>query len=263
MSDPSYTRFWRNIVEMGNKTSRREVEEVLQVRVFQWEFLRRNSEYGRDYENLITRFASWFKANGFWYERNKPYSVRDFVYYNNEICPVLKEICRKWQIADPFPPDWMFDSRGLHEYAPGWWAYVPTGETAESAAHLWDYPTMQLLPEPDSAGHQVRRLDRKSSSVKRERPTDSPRYFQLRLDASRPMHELLAETEKSIEIHRKKHSEFFKSLPEQKGRRRLDQYPAYVKVWDLRAEGKSFSEIAKELYPREYSAYFKQSLGGC
>jgi hypothetical protein len=258
------TRFWRSIIQMGKKTEAREAKENLQVRIFQWEFLRRNPDYQRDYDALIQKFGPWFNEKGYWYEHNKPYMPRDYVFLVNEIYPVLKEICRKWEVTDPFPPHWTFDSHGIHEYAPGWREFVPTGQTAEGAAHLWDCGPIELVDikgELPPFGSRYRSLSTEAAARKRDQRQNDYRNVYLRLDATRPTSELLRQTKKRIEIHRKKYSGIFsESSPQQKTRRRLGQYPLYLKTWDLRSQGKTFSEIARQLYPREDSAYSRRSL---
>jgi hypothetical protein len=244
---------------MGKKTEGREEKEILQVRIFQWEFLRRNPGYQRDYDALIQKFGEWFEAKGYWFERNKSYAPADYVFFVNEICPSLKELCRKWEIIDPFPPLWTFDSRGIYEYGPGWREAVPTGFSSEDAAIIWDYGRIELVHiEGDLPpfGSRYRPLLADAPARKRNQRHDDPRYVHLKLDATRSTRELLKQIKKTIEIHRKKHSKVLSELSRKHNtRRRLDLYPLYLKAWDLRLGGNTFTEIARQMYPREYAAY--------
>lgn len=245
---------------MPQKTDRREEMEVFQVRIFQWEFLRRNPGYRRDYDALIAKFGPWFKKNGYWYDHSKAYKPREYVFFINEICPVLKKLCRKWQISDPFCPDWTFDERGYYEYAPGWIEAVPTWETAESAGYIWDYGPIELVPgteKPQGFAIRFRSAKKGPDALKMPRPEkDSRNLLHVKLDTSHPTRELLKRVKRAIELHRRR----YPAPSQSKTRRRLDQYPLYLKVWDLRLQDKSFSEIAKQVYSREFSASSSQSL---
>lgn len=100
---------------------------------------------------------------------------------------------------------------------------------------------------------------RKQKKIK-ERPAaqngSDPRYLTLRIDASRSQKELLDEIVKEIRFHRDRNRQSFASLQNQKkSRRRLDQYEADLKVWDMRKAGLTFRDIAKRLCTREYSSF--------
>jgi hypothetical protein len=120
---------------MGRKGRERQFDEDQQLRYYQWEFLRRNADYQRDYGKFLDKFGKWFSTREFWYQREKTYSDRAYIFYHNSICPVLKEICTNWHICQPLPPDWKFDTKnGRHEYAPHQFVYLPTGYMNRSPA---------------------------------------------------------------------------------------------------------------------------------
>jgi hypothetical protein len=54
---------------MGRKGRERHVRELDLLRYYQWEFLRRNSDYQREYENFVNKFGAWFNTRRFWCER--------------------------------------------------------------------------------------------------------------------------------------------------------------------------------------------------
>src|SRR6185437_15263876 len=165
--------------------------DFLLVHWYQWEFLRRNPEYQRDYGKLATKFSNWFRKNGFWYERNKAWTKRKQDFFYRRICQHLNQICLKWQITDPFPPNWSFDSLGMHEYAPGFREYLPTDCGPNTAAVLWQCGS-------DGLAHRSFRGIEKNGEKK------SPRYLNITLDVTRPQKSILKEVLKAIQFQRKK-----------------------------------------------------------
>jgi hypothetical protein len=234
--------------------------ETQQLHWFQWEFLRRNPEYRRDFESLVARFGAWFRKNGFWYERDRARSDEDVLFAYNVIFPVIGDICRKWQIAEPFSPDWQFDSRGLYEYAPGRRVSLPTGYRVESCTLLWDYGPVEAVPDRsdrDAFVERFRSLRPRVVAKKPVRKSEDPKFLTLTLDVSLPQDVLIEQTLAAIRFHRRKHPEFQTVDPTRRRRRRLDLYDVYLRVWDMRQSGSRFPRIASEIYPQEYAAYPK------
>jgi hypothetical protein len=249
---------------MGRKGRERQFQEVQQLRYYQWEFLRRNLDYQSDYEKFLNKFGAWFKTRRFWYEREKTYSDRDYIFYYNSICPELMGICTKWCICQPFPPDWEFDIKnGRHKYAPHHFVYLPTGYTSEVAAALWDAGNVEITGLTNDRSEAFSRpftTKKQNSPRKKASPVPhripDPRYLTLRLDVSRSQDELLDDLLKAARFHRDRHRQFFVALEkQQKSRRRLDQYDVDLKAWDMRKRGLSFREIARHVYPEEYGRY--------
>ena len=72
-------------------------------------------------------------------------------------------------------------------------------------------------------------------------------------DVTRSQKELLPYITKAIRLHRDKLSRTGSvSGTKTRTRRRLDQYSVYLRVWDSRQAGRTFREIAQEIYPKEY-----------
>ena len=119
------------------------------IQWYQWEFLRRNQAYRRDYQGFIAEFGNWFRKKWFFYDREAVYKGKDRTYFFNKVFPCAREICRKWQIGNPFDPDWNFDRKtGFHEYKRGYSVYLPTGQSTESAGSLWEpVETLEQLIE--------------------------------------------------------------------------------------------------------------------
>jgi hypothetical protein len=71
---------------MGRKSGGQGFREWQQLRWYQWEFLRRNPDYKRDYDELMARFGPWFRKRGFWYQLQRgdaKYASRDLLFYYN------------------------------------------------------------------------------------------------------------------------------------------------------------------------------------
>jgi hypothetical protein len=250
---------------MGRKGREHQFREIQQLRYYQWEFIRRNPSYRLDYEAFVDNFGKWFSRRGFWYEREKNYSDRDWIFYYNSICPVLKEICARWHICQPLSPEWEFDSkRGKHYYAPQKFVSLPTGYTAEEAAALWDSNGVEIVGLSHDKSEafsrpfitrSTRQQKNKTIRAKQSKASD-PRFLMLQIDTSRSPEELLGEVVQALRLHRDRNRQFFgDSENHTRSRRRLDQYDIDLKVWDMRKIGLTFPEIAKQLYTLEYGSY--------
>ena len=249
---------------MGKKGKERDFQEHQKIRWYQWEFLRRNPDYKRDYDEFMARFGPWFRKRGFWYQLQRgdaKYTSRDLLSYFNNIWPPIKEICAKWCISDPFPPEWTFDARGYHAYAPGRVVSLPTGYTSERAAFLWttwNTGPVELVRGNQNTPFSVRfkmqqRTINQVNKSQGKLHTPDPRLLLLTVDVTRPQKELVPDILSAIRLHRDKLSRTASvSVTKTRTRRRLDQYPVYLRVWDLRQAGRTFPEIAREIYPKEY-----------
>jgi hypothetical protein len=243
---------------MGKKGKEREFQERRQIRWYQWEFLRRNPDYKRDYDELMAKFGPWFRKRGFWYQAQRgdaQYTRRESLFYYNKIWPALREICTKWSISDPFPPEWTFDEFGFHAYAPRRFVSLPTGYKSEDAEFLWNTGPVELVRD-NRRGAFTERFKIQQRSAKESqgklRAPDS-HLLLLRVDVTRPQKELLPDILSAIRLHRDKLSRAGSpDVTTKRGRRRLDQYSVYIRAWDLRQKGRSFREIAQEIYPKEY-----------
>ncbi|MFQ5927810.1 MAG: hypothetical protein ACE5MH_10305, partial [Terriglobia bacterium] len=200
---------------MGRKSRHRKLKEIEQIRWYQWEFLRRNSRYRRDYDAFMQEFGGWFQAKGFWYDRDIAYRGENWEFFCKVIAPRAQDICRKWQVSDPFSPDWTFDKSGLHEYKSrrhGYprkrskllravlglreykkckrrlhvhlsHVYLPTGYSPENATAGWDFlqESLQMTPE-ELAKAAAQEVDAIRSRTPNQENFD--RYVYLKLDVT-------------------------------------------------------------------------------
>jgi hypothetical protein len=83
--------------------------------------------------------------------------------------------------------------------------------------------------------------------------TNDRRFIRVEVDITKPNETSIAEVERRIDLARSLYEAQIGPLPDyrRKPRLRLDQYEKYLKVWQLRKEGKSFEQIAREVFPRD------------
>ena len=242
---------------MGKKSRYREIEQGEQIKWYQWEFLRRNSGYRRDYNAFQAKYVKWLEAKGYWYE-DIGWQDEDRKFFWEVILPNIRQICLQWQLYDLHPPDWTFDELGRHvlETQGGGrrYIYLPMG-TASGLSAYWDW---------DFSKEWIAKAAREVSPVVPDpQEEDHPGYLTLRLDVTRPLKELAEEARRAVRFQKRRYEAIVgKKKPDQaKRRRRLDQYATYLLVWDLRQEGRTFKEIAQKVYPTEYKAYQQTPRG--
>lgn len=69
---------------------------------YKWEFLRRNGEYRKDYEEFVREFEPRFEKHGYWFdETTEPWGPENLRFFATVIAPKAKAICDRWQPALP------------------------------------------------------------------------------------------------------------------------------------------------------------------
>jgi len=212
---------------MPPKSPRQQAKESQLIAWYKWEFLRRNSEYRKDYEAFIDEFGGWFEKHGYWYDQTvQPWGRRNLRFFATRIAPKAKTICERWQIRDPFSPDWKFTpSSGFYHYKPGYEVLLPTDWPKELAGEEWDLSDFLMFNETEF---------RKSLPVPRW--PRAKHLAVLAFDLRRSLPFLLSEAEDRIRT-RKRNYDRRHPQPSKIAspfRRRLDRYDDYLKVWDLR-----------------------------
>jgi hypothetical protein len=227
---------------MPKKSKRQQANEVGMIVWYKWEFLRRNANYRRDYEEFIREFGSWFEKHGYWYDQTVAWGPQKLRYFMKKIAPKGKVICERWQIADPFSPDWDFDPSGMHYYKPDEEVYIPTDCTGRTAGQGWDF-----AGGPLSTKELLKRLPDDT----RVRYGPEPDYHvELSFDLRNPLSSLLRQAKGQLASRKRrydqKHPQPTKESP--RIRRRLDLYDTYLGVWDLRKSGEKFDVIGLHLF---------------
>ena len=125
---------------MPKKSPEKEIEEARLIAWYKWEFLRRNANYRREQDAFMRKFGDWFLQHGCWYDQEiEPWGKKNLRFFAQVIAPEAKLICKKWQVRDPYPPDWNFTRSGVHEYKPEWEAYLPTDCSQSEIDAAWDF----------------------------------------------------------------------------------------------------------------------------
>ncbi len=234
---------------MSKKPLSQRAKEDQLVAWYKWEFLRRNVEYKKDYEDFIRQFGDWFEKHGYWYDRTiEPWGSANLRFFETVIAPKAKIICEKWEIQDPFSPDWQFTKSGAYFYKPHYEVLLPTDCDKKSAGAQWDFSDL-LLSDDDFAKTLPR-------STERSLGTRPGWLFSLRFDLRLPLSSLLRQAREQITSRKKRyiqvHPDPARTAPA--NRRRLDLYAVYLKVWDLRATGEKFEAIGASMFPGQLGA---------
>jgi hypothetical protein len=211
----------------------------IKTAIYRWEFLRRNPDYHADYHRFIGSFGDWLKDRGDWgdSETRTNWTKSDQKYFHIEIEPVLTELYRKWELCNLFPPE-----LGLKEWTQGY----------ESAQDGRDFPPTCLSADGKRDSHSIRELKRMGF----EGTGMSARKYQnlllIQVDLNSPMKDILDYVRQALRYAKRTHRRGMNKhavKPPQR-RRRFEHYDQYLKIWDLKQQGKTRAEIAKLVFPR-------------
>jgi hypothetical protein len=190
----------------------------------------------------MQEFGDWFREHGYWYDQEiNPWGTKNLNFFARVIAPKARLICEKWQIRDPYSPDWDFTRSGVHQYKTDWEAFLPTDCSEGEIEAMWDFSFL-LMSE-----FRFRR----SLRVRNKPLTD----YQLGMtfDLRRPLRSLLLEAKEGITSRKVKYDRRHRQPPRISPaiRRRLDLYDTYLKVWDLRASREKFEAIGAQVFRDE------------
>jgi hypothetical protein len=210
-----------------------------EVAWYRWEFLRRNPEYQADHREFIKRFGTWLNRRPFWHDADsrERWTKTDKQYYRTEILPILGALCEKWKITSLIPPQWEFDlNTGISKVgrrrveiptiiAPGW---------------DWDRAVFAELMSLGFLGT--------ADLATRYRGVVIAEF-----DLDWPMSDLIGYAKRVLAYARKNYEKELhqKGLQIPRGRRRIQEYSMYLRIWDLKQEHKSDPEIARLVFPHD------------
>lgn len=195
------------------------LQEQIAVSYYQWEFLRRNSAYRKDYRTFDKQFGPWLKRHG------RPPNMKDPAYdaaakhYFERIYPEESRLREKWGVYPPVDPGFHCGLAALKQN-PLLWYRMPF----PPEQRVWVFGV--TASDPFSGTLEL------SISLKGPKP-EIMEQLEFILDHA------LAERKRRIG-----------SSPKML-RKRLDHYGEYLQVWDLHQEGKTPREIAELLNPDE------------
>lgn len=193
---------------------------VVEVRWYQWEFLRRNPDYQDEFEGFSKAFGAWIQEKGLWFDKEVTYAGEDMRFFVRRIVPQCRAMCKKWQILNPISPRWTFDKfYGLYEFREGQYVCLPTGISAQEATTRWDVTRSRYaeLIKRLRAGHAHGRAIRNGH------------VLQLEFDLRRPTEDLIVDAKKVISFAK---SNLSRSNIRFRARRRFEDYKHHLSAWD-------------------------------
>jgi hypothetical protein len=218
------------------------------VEWYQWEFLRRNSEYRADYRDFSERHTAWLTRKGYWYDLTKrtKWTKAEERYFYLKIAPDIVRLCMKWHVVDLHPPQWRFSKHRTGRFALEKSSKPATGSAPELN---WDRRLVKDLMKMGFTGDGG----------------NARRYGHLILvefDLHWPMKDqldfakrVLSRAQENFKLGLEKRGNHFPS-----GRRRFEDYDAHLRVWDLYQRRKSIREIAKMLSEKGSRVYSLQTI---
>jgi hypothetical protein len=225
---------------MARKPAAVEQTEKDQIAWYKWEFLRRNPEYCKEYESFRKKFGLWFHQHGEWYDRRTHYDPEALAFFEENIEPRIEGICERWQISDACPPDWEFNKSGFHPNC-FFTVCLPTYCcSTENPDAGWD---LQRASDAEDNDHE--RVARPEES--KEEPS-SDHECVLKLDLTLASSDLLRQARFQIRKLKREYDTLHRT-PVPSVRRRIKHYAVYLRVSDLRAQGMTFAEIGKLVFP--------------
>ncbi len=204
--------------------------------IYRWEFLRRNLEYRADYNGFIGSFGDWLKCKGYWHsEARANWTKSDQKYFHTEIEPVLNKLCQKWVVCDLFPPE-----LGIKEWT----------QAHESGQDGRDFPPTWVSTDGNWDSRSIRKLKR----IRFEGTGTSTMKYQnlllMQLDLNSPMKDLRNYVSTMLRWAKRMHQHEMNKRGVKQRRRRFEHYDLYLKIWDLKQQGKRRAEIARLVFPR-------------
>jgi hypothetical protein len=217
-----------------------------------WEFIRRNTEYVRDWGAFDCKFGPWFERNGYWWDNKSPiYDEHAWFFFRSKVAPAAKTICERWKITDPFPPSWKFESGCMRKEGRAT-VVIPT---LEGAHHAWNLKAIDptLFPDPDDRfEEELKDIDWEIAD--KEPSISDPRYLRMEIDVTESMKQILNHVERQVEFGKRIYEKKIGPIPKKSHPTRIkgaEDYSGYLRVWDLRQQGMAFKEIAALEFPQE------------
>ena len=214
---------------MAVKSKTKQRRDDIEIAYFKWEFLRRNSEYGRDYVAFDQKFGTWIREHGR-HPDMKDTSDGAVAYYFNNVYPEEHRLREKWGVSCPVDPE----------------AHVELADIQSS------FVLHYRMPIPPKFARQPIWVWRDPSPI-------SPFWrLDLYICLAGPKNEIIEQVEQQICIELAKRKSEVElalrsaALPVQKGKRsRLKEYETYLKVWDLFQVKRDPRSVAESLYPSQ------------
>jgi hypothetical protein len=167
------------------------------------------------------------KCKGYWHSGARAnWTKSDKKYFHTEIEPVLNKLCQKWVVCDLFPP-----RLGMEEWT----------QAHESGQDGRDFPPTWVSTDGNWDSRSIRKLERMGFKGTGNSTRGYQNLLLLQLDLNSPKSEIWEYVTTALRLA--------KGRPPQR-RRRFEHYDLYLKIWDLKQQGKRRAEIASLVFPR-------------
>ena len=179
------------------------------------------------------------------------------VFFCSKVAPAAKTICERWKLTNPFSPSWKFESNCMRKEGRAT-VVIPTLD-CDGGHYGWDLKAIDpaLFPDP-TAGIEEALKDIDCETTDKEPSINNPRYLRVEIDVAKSMKQILNHVEKEVEFAKRIYERKIDPIREAKKGyptriKGAEDYSGYLRVWDLRKQGKTFKEIAAVEFPTEMS----------
>ena len=215
---------------------------------YKWEFLRRNRGYQKDFSDLVCTYRDFFEKHGPWFMDLPNYAKfqpTDTGFFDKHISPEIKRIARKWGLgAAIHDPALSFDEL-FERRLPRPCFYQPR-------------PFVEHMDLVNDGSEYVLNEVKEFVEWCAESKERTFRYQIVILDNLQPASDALHDVRICLHWGHKMYERVIGTPKVQPSKRlRSDKYEIYVRVWDLREQGFTFEDIARRVYPTEYTAQRK------
>ncbi len=256
---------------MARKGWRKKIADAIAIHFYKWEFLRRNEEYRQSYRELWRvhgKLLRRIQYPNYYYQHDPltfdaryvpdelfPDSHREIwwdIYGRNGLSQIVAEHCRKWEVSFMKDPGPLTGTQAQLAHLQESWSLTESASAAGKlgrGSHTLLNPFWGKVPPPAVVeSHEIG-----------SRP-DSGAWLRLGLSLHHSKSEVLARVEQWYDESVGRN--------QKEDRTRLDRFPTYLRIWNLKSKLRSTHKVALALgefqklskKKRDWGFYYQQSL---